>query len=267
MSAQQVFSSDDLRKKILSYVVYDVYKCSLCGSNCSPLDSILYKEKENEIQCIAIEPYSDYLFDIDDIDRNTDILLVKEGNIKAEYHYSYKYFWIHKNCFCNGDLYYHQHYREQQFLHNIINYIYNNNTPYSKIKNNGYVNKAGEDLKNLIKYGNLLFKKHKNKKTQEKAEYFENLMYELALKNMNKLTETYKKIFKNANKIINEITEKVKKGILHNLLVRIRPELFTKIIIKKYQKKDIDFISFMSYMEDMKHEYKFHRHNLKITDF
>jgi len=254
--AQQVFSNDDLRKKILSYVVYDVYKCNLCGEKCSPLDSILYKQKYQDIEHFDDDDggvyYKNYKFD-------DDALLC--NSFTTKFYKSYRYRWLHKNC-CNHFIMTGTH--DIPVYNVLCNYIHNNNTPYSKLKKNGLVNKAGEDLITLIQDGNLLFKKHTNKKTQGKAEYFEKLMYKLLVDDMNEITKYHKENFENYEKKIEEKKQYLIKSKTIKFIRKIRPELFTKILIKKYQNKDINFKTFLKNMENINHKYKNFTHNLEI---
>ena len=247
----------------MSYVVYDVYKCSLCGSNCSPLDSILYKEKTNTIIHFDedgneyVEKHTENAKQITHI--KEDVLLCNE--FTTEYHENYKYSWTHKNC-CN-------HYSmigpvcSVPMYGRLCAYIRVFDTPYSKIKTTGNVNKNGNDIIDLIKDGNLLFKKHKHKKTQEKAEYFEYLMYSEAVKHIINRTAIVKKRFEVANGELNERREHIKKKMLRHMLYKIRPELFTNILIKKYHKKEINFETFKKNMIDII-RYR-HNDNLEIN--
>lgn len=248
MAVQQVFSSDDLRKNILSYVVYDVYKCSLCGECCSPLDSILYKQKTNllihfdEYGNKYVETYTENNKQIQFIAPN--IILCNEFTTK--YHYYYYYNWTHKSC-CNHYAMIGEWFKVPMYS-SLCSYIDNFHTRYSKIKTNGNVNKDGNDIINLIKDGNLLFTKHKNKKTQEKAEYFENLMYEEAGRIICIKTTVVKKRFEVANDELNERRERLKQHKTKEMLCLIRPEIFTNMLIKKYQEKEIDFNTFRKNM-------------------
>jgi len=252
MAVQQVFSSDDLRKNILSYVVNDVYKCSLCDGVCSPLDSILYKQKTNIIVHFDedgneyVEKHTENAKQITFI--HPDIILCKE--FTSEYHYDYKYSWTHKNC-CNHFSMIGEYFKVPMYSR-LCAYIRNFDTPYSKIKTTGNVNQAGNNIITLIQDGNLLFKKHKNKKTQEKAEYFENLMYNEAVKNLN----VNKKIIKKRFEVIqdgeiSERRERLKQRGLKDMLQKIRPEIFTNILIEKYNKKEINFETFKKNMIDI----------------
>lgn len=270
MAVQQVFSSDDLRKKILSYVVYDVYKCSFCGECCSPLDSILYKEKTHIIVHFDedgneyVENYFENSKTVAFIPQN--IMLCNE--FTTEYHQHYKYTWTHKNC-CN-------HYASNgiriapmyMFLHEYINHT---GTIYYNIKTNGSPDCKGEHLKELLYDGNLLFKnhcdgnslfkKHKHKKRQEKAEYFENLMYKIAVTKINLKNSIAKKRFETANDGLNERRERIKQNKTKEMLQIIRPEIFTNMLIKKYQQKEINFNTFrksISYIETYRYNNNLH---------
>ena len=89
MATQKAFACDDLRKNILSYVVCDNYICCECGQKCSPLDSVLYKEKKHKI--IHFDEYGDEYTDF----KIPPILLLC-CSIDTEYHY--------QSCFAiNGD--------------------------------------------------------------------------------------------------------------------------------------------------------------------
>jgi hypothetical protein len=273
MAVQQVFSGDDLRKKILSYVVYDVYKCSLCGGKCSPLDSILYKQKTHKIIHFDedgneyVEKYWEYGTQTTII--HPDIILCNE--FITEYDYDYKYSWTHKNC-CN-------HYAMcgiKIFPMYILlkDYINNNGTPYHNIKNNGHPDSRGQYLKTLLYDGNFLFQefkfisdvdkeeKKRRKNIKPKADYFENLMYNIAVTEIKRKNSIAKNRFEIANGEINERRERIKKTRLKEMLQIIRPEIFTNMLIKKYQQKEINFRTFHRNMMDI-NNYR-HNENLQI---
>jgi hypothetical protein len=272
MAVQQVFSSDDLRKKILSYVVYNVYKCSLCGYKCSPLDSILYKQKTHRIIHFDedgneyVEKYFEYGTQTTFIPEN--IILCNE--FKTEYHYDYKYNWTHKDC-CNHYVSIGTHIAPMYLmLHQFINRA---KTSYHNIKNDGDPDIRGQLLQELLYDGNLLFqefkwgykdKKELNriKKLKPKADYFENLMYNIAVTEIKRKNSIAKNRFETANGEINERRQRIKQSKIKEMLQIIRPELFTKILIKLYNKKIIDFNDFKRNMVDI-NNYKY-KENLQV---
>lgn len=275
MAVQQVFSSDDLRKKILSYIVYDVYKCSLCGSNCSPLDSILYKEKKHTIIHFDengneyVEKYTDNGKQVTFI--HEDVILCNE--FITEYQYDYKYSWTHKDC-CNHYVSNGIHIAPMYRL--IHDYINNYGTPFHNIKINGDPDSRGEYLKTLLYDGNFLFQEFKwgykdkdelkrIKKLKPKADFFENIMYDLSRRNLKLRNSFIKNRFEIANDEINKRRERIKQSKIKEILKIIRPEIFTNMLIKKYKNKEINYETFKKNMIDI-NTYKYND-NLKITDF
>jgi hypothetical protein len=251
MAVQQVFSCDDLRKKILSYVVNDVYKCKCCNHKCSPLDSVLYKQKNQRLYHNDLEGGFWCGGYIDDDE------LLERGYKDSELNIVYTGGWIHTYCLTNGEF---------NYFHKITDYLKWNATPFTKLKKNGRCSAIAEHLINLINDGNLLFKKHKNEKTQKQADYFEKLFYQLFVDEINKQTKLYKKELENADEKINNEIKKIKRKKAIDITRTIRPELFTNTIIKMYKNKIINFETFMKNMEDMKYQYKYHQHNLQIKN-
>lgn len=229
MASKKVFACDDLRREILSYIVCDNYTCCECGNKCSPLDSVLLKEKKNEVIHFD-ENGNEYIDSISGVSRHKTyipehVLLCSE--ITTEFHCRYNNKWIHKWCFSNTNK-----------TDALTKFIKEYETDYARTK------AQKTKLINLIEDGNLLFIKHRLKISQEKANYYEHLWYKIMVNDIIKNTIQNKEIFEKSGKQLKERIEYIKKVGIRRILDQIRPELFTKLVAKMYINKQINYKTF-----------------------
>ena len=237
MATQKVFACDDLRKNILSYVVCDNYICCECGQKCSPLDSVLYKHKTHKIKHFD-EYGNEYGNEFTDFKIPKIPLLC--CNIDTEYHYTYKNKWIHKKCF---------YVNPKQFLTNDYReHIMTENSKYADTR----LKKT--KLYQLICDGNLLFQRHRLKKTREKAKYYEELWYRILVNKMNLVTKIDEEKFKNSKNIIENKTQTIIQQNAVQKTYTIREELFIILLTTMFYKKQINYSQFKEKMKSIQYK-------------